>query len=98
MEREEPKRGARSDEELGGKRSARERLREALDKARRAERDAGADDREKPSIHERLDDVLNKSRERLEPEGEREVEKDEEVENDRDIDLGPTHGLQSSFI
>jgi len=40
----------------------------------------------KPSVNERLKDVLNKPREKLEIEGEREQEKDQEVEKDREID------------
>ena len=47
----------------------------------------------KPSVNERLKDVLNKPREKLEIEEERDQEKDQEVEKDRDIDRGPTHGL-----
>jgi hypothetical protein len=47
----------------------------------------------KPSVNERLKDVLNKPREKLEIEDERDQEKDQEVEKDRDIDRGPTHGL-----
>jgi len=37
-------------------------------------------------VNERLKDVLNKPRERLEIEDEREKERDEEVENEREID------------
>ncbi|MEL7225393.1 MAG: hypothetical protein AAGL17_11125 [Cyanobacteria bacterium J06576_12] len=51
----------------------------------------------KPSVNERLKDVLNKPREKLEIEDDRDQEKDQEAENergiDRDIDRGPTHGL-----
>ena len=43
----------------------------------------------KPSVNERLKDVLNKPREKMEIEEERDDE--QEVEKDRDIDLGPTH-------
>ncbi len=47
----------------------------------------------KPSVNERLKDVLNKPREKLEIEDERDQEKDQEVENkreiDRDIDRDP---------
>ena len=43
----------------------------------------------KPSVNERLKDVLNKPREKLEIEDEREQEKDQEVEKDRDIDRDP---------
>tara|TARA_R110001599_G_scaffold331118_1_gene545781 strand:+ start:251 stop:1537 length:1287 start_codon:yes stop_codon:yes gene_type:complete len=40
----------------------------------------------KPSVNERLKDVLNKPRERLEIEDERKQEKEQEVEKNRDID------------
>ncbi|KQB95027.1 molybdopterin-guanine dinucleotide biosynthesis protein MobA, partial [Loktanella sp. 1ANDIMAR09] len=43
----------------------------------------------KPSVNERLKDVLNKPRERLEIEDEREQEKEQEVEKNRDIDRDP---------
>ena len=43
----------------------------------------------KPSVNERLKDVLNKPREKLEIEDERDQEKDQEVEKDRDIDRDP---------
>ena len=43
----------------------------------------------KPSVNERLEDVLNKPREKLEIEDERDQEKDQEVEKDRDIDRDP---------
>ena len=46
----------------------------------------------KPSVNERLKDVLNKPREKLQIEDERDQERDQEVEADRDIDRGPTHG------
>ena len=47
----------------------------------------------KPSVSERLKDVLNKPREKLEIESECDQEKDQEVENDRDIDRGSTHRM-----
>ncbi|MES0864822.1 MobQ family relaxase [Ruegeria sp. SCPT10] len=53
---------------------------------------AGREDR-KPSVNERLKDVLNKPREKLEIEDDRDQEKDQEVEKDREIDRGPTHGF-----
>jgi len=37
-------------------------------------------------VNERLKDVLNKPRERLEIEGERDQERDQEAENNREID------------
>ncbi|MEP5730340.1 MAG: MobQ family relaxase [Sulfitobacter sp.] len=40
----------------------------------------------KPPVNERLKDVLNKPRERLESENERELDKDRETENEREID------------
>ena len=40
----------------------------------------------KPSVNERLKDVLNKPREKLEIKDERDREKDQEVEKDREID------------
>ncbi|MEL6515808.1 MAG: MobQ family relaxase [Pseudomonadota bacterium] len=43
----------------------------------------------KPSVNERLKDVLNKPREKLEFEDERDQEKEQEVEKDRDIDRDP---------
>jgi MobA/MobL family protein len=43
----------------------------------------------KPSVNERLKDVLNKPREKLEIKDERDQEKDQEVEKDRDIDRDP---------
>ncbi|TNJ38209.1 molybdopterin-guanine dinucleotide biosynthesis protein MobA, partial [Phaeobacter sp. B1627] len=43
----------------------------------------------KPSVNERLKDVLSKPREKLEIEDERDLEKDQEVEKDRDIDRDP---------
>ena len=49
----------------------------------------------KPSIRERLDDVLNKPREKLDLEDEREVEREveneREVEKDVDRDRGLSH-------
>ena len=47
--------------------------------------DTGREER-KPSLNERLKDVLNKPREKLEIEEEREKDKDREVENEREID------------
>ena len=77
---------------------AQERLRETLGKDRGdgIERDGEVErDGDRPSIRERLDAVLNKPRERLdvEDERERELEKAREIEKARDLDRGPTHGL-----
>ena len=48
----------------------------------------------KPSVNERLKDVLNKPRERLEPDNDREQERDDdENENTRDRDRGEGHSL-----
>ena len=86
-----PEHEGQSDEEH--RRSAQERLREALDMDRGAER--AAEDSEKPSIRERLDDVLNKPRERLElkdePEKDREVESEKEIDREVDRDRGLSH-------
>ncbi|PKQ10555.1 MAG: molybdopterin-guanine dinucleotide biosynthesis protein MobA [Alphaproteobacteria bacterium HGW-Alphaproteobacteria-1] len=54
--------------------------------------DIGREDR-KPSVNERLKDVLNKPRERLEPDNDRAQEKDQEVEKDRERDRGEGHSL-----
>lgn len=93
LDREEPERDVQSDEEP--RRSAQERLREALDKDQGGERDTGAEDGEKPSIRKRLDDVLNKPRERLEiedaPEKDREVENEHEIDREIDRDPGLSH-------
>lgn len=67
----------------------RKRLREALDKDRGVKRDVSAEDGDKPSIRERLNDNLNKPREKLELGDERESERDRENENERDLDRGP---------
>jgi hypothetical protein len=48
-----------------------------------------APENRKPSVNERLKDVLNKPRERLEIEDERKQDKDQEVEKERDIDRDP---------
>jgi len=48
----------------------------------------------KPSVNKRLKDVLNKPRERLEPDNDREQERDDnENENTRDRDRGEGHSL-----
>ena len=107
-------RGGQSDEEqLRGRSTARERLKEIMEK------DAGRDGQaavhklygysdpelgeearredRKSSVNERLKDVLNKPRETLEIEAERDQEKDQQVEkeNDREIDrdIDRDHGL-----
>jgi hypothetical protein len=88
-----------------GRNYARERLKEIMEKDAgrdgqaavhkldgHSEYDLGEDtgrDGRKPSVNERLKDVLNKPRERLEIEDERDQEKDKEVEKDRDIDRDP---------
>ena len=94
-DREEPDRGVQGDEEPGRPRNTQERLREALDKDRGAGRDAGTEDGQKPSIRERLDDVLNKPRERLEiedePQKDREVESEKEIDREVDRDRGLSH-------
>lgn len=88
-----------------GRNYARERLKEIMEKDAgrdgqaavhkldgHSEYDLGEDtgrDGRKPSVNERLKDVLNKPRERLEIEDKRDQEKDQEVEKDRDIDRDP---------
>jgi len=48
----------------------------------------------KPSVNDRLKDVLNKQRERLEPDNDREQERDDnEQEKTRDRDRGEGHSL-----
>lgn len=48
-------------------------------------------------MNERLKDLLNRSREKLEiedePKHEREVESEREIETDRDLDRGKDHSL-----
>ena len=93
--RDEAERGVQSDEEPGRPRYAQERLREALDKDRGAEREVGTEGDEKPSIRERLDDVLNKPREKLEledePQKDREIESEKEIDREVDRDDGLSH-------
>ena len=99
--------GGQSDEEpAGGRNYARERLKEIMEKDAgrnghaavhkldgHSDPELGDAEREvrKPSVNERLKDVLNKPREKLEIEGERDQEKDQEVEkeNEREIDRDP---------
>jgi hypothetical protein len=93
-----------------GRNYARERLKEIMEKDAgrdgqaavhkldgHSEYDLGEDTgraARKPSVNERLKDVLNKPRERLEIEDEREKERgDDENENTRDRDRGEGHSL-----
>ncbi|QFT48996.1 Mobilization protein A (plasmid) [Roseivivax sp. THAF40] len=85
-----------------GRNYTRERLKEIMDKDAGRDGQAAVhkldghsdpglgDDTErearKPSVNERLKDVLNKPREKLEIEDGRDQEKDQEVENEREID------------
>jgi hypothetical protein len=80
-----------------GHNTARERLKEIMEKDAGRDGqaavhrldghgDPGLSEERKPSVNERLKDVLNKPRERLEIEDAREVKKDREVENEREID------------
>jgi hypothetical protein len=59
--------------------------------------DDRAGDRRKPSVSKRLDDVLNRPRERLEPDNDRSQQKDREAENEKentiDRDGGDDFGL-----
>jgi len=88
-----------------GRNYARKRLKEIMEKDAgrdgqsavhkldgHSEYDLGEDtsrEARKPSVNERLKDVLNKPREKLEIEDERDQEKDQEVEKDREIDRDP---------
>jgi len=94
--------GQSAEEQAGGRKYARERLKEIMEKGAGRDGQAavhkldGHSDPEfgeeaeregrKPSVNERLKDVLNKPRERLEIEGERDQERDQEAENNREID------------
>jgi len=101
--------GQSDEEPARGRNYARERLKEIMEKDAGRDGQAavhrldghsdpelgeetGREER-KPSVNERLKDVLNKPREKLEIEEDRDQEKDREVENERDIDRGPTHGM-----
>jgi len=94
--------GQSDEEQVGERNYARERLKEIMDKDAGRDGQAavhkldghsdpelgeetGRDER-KPSVNERLKDVLNKPREKLEIEDARDQEKDKEVENEREID------------
>ncbi|WP_386172356.1 MobQ family relaxase [Sulfitobacter sp. R86518] len=94
--------GQSDEEQAGGRNYARDRLKEIMDKDAGRDGQAavhkldghsdpelgeetGREER-KPSVNERLKDVLNKPREKLEIEDGRDKEKDQEVENDREID------------
>ena len=85
--------------EEGGGKTARDRLKDILDREAsdtpqatthkldgHSDREHGVEAGPKPSIRERLDDVLNKPREKLEIEDEREVESEKEIDNEREID------------
>ncbi|WP_419739516.1 MobQ family relaxase [Ruegeria sp.] len=82
--REEPEFGGQSVEEPSDLRHVNERLRESLGRSEEAGVDRGDDGVDKPSIRERLEGVLKKSRETLE----RDVEwnRDDEQEHEREID------------
>jgi hypothetical protein len=53
----------------------------------------GVEPEPKPSIRERLDDVLNKPLEKLDLEDDRELERDDKEENERDVDRSRGHSL-----
>jgi hypothetical protein len=85
--------------ESGGGKTARERLKGILDRDSaegpqasshkldgHSELEQGVEPEPKPSIRERLDDVLNKPREKLDIEDEREVASEKEIDNEREID------------
>lgn len=100
--RDSPQLGGQSDEKPATRNYARERLKEIMEKDAgrdgqaavhkldgRSDPELGEEARRdvrKPSVNERLKDVLNKPREKLEIEGERDQEKGQEVENEREID------------
>ena len=81
-------------EDRPGHSQAQERLRAALgrDRGAEVERDAGD---ARPSIRERMDEVLNKPRERLEledePQKDREIEDEHEIDREVDRDRGLSH-------
>ena len=81
--------------ECDGPGHGRERLREALDRDRGGDGPEESDGGKKRSIRERLDDVLNKPRQRLgiedEPKTEREVENEREIDREVDRDRGLSH-------
>lgn len=91
----------------GGYNYARERLKGILDRETEgvpqatnhkldghSDREQGVEPEPKPSIRERLDDVLNKPREKLDLEDDRELERDDkEEEISRDVDRGKGHSL-----
>jgi hypothetical protein len=59
-----------------------------------AELEQGGEPAPKPSIRERLDDVLNKPREKLDLEDDRELERDDkEEEISKEVDRGRGHSL-----
>ena len=70
-----------------------ERLRDILGKSREAEAGDDTENSRKPSVRERLDNVLHKTRETLGREDKRALERDDEIENTRDIDRGEGHSL-----
>lgn len=73
-----------SELELGGETGAPSRV--SLHRQGRGQSDDAEREERKPSVNERLKDVLNKPREKLEIEDEREVHSEKEVEKDREID------------
>ena len=97
--------GQSDEEQAGGRNYARERLKEIMDKDAGRDgqaavhkldghndpelgEEAGREER-KPSVNERLKDVLNKPREKLEIEDARDQETENEREIDREIDRDP---------
>ena len=97
--REGSARGGPAGEEQGAERAGadrvQERLHEALGRDRGAEGDAmreGNDDR-KPTIRERLEEVLGRARERPEVENRLDVKQDREVKNRRERDRDEDYGL-----
>ncbi len=61
-------------------------MRETLGRDRVVEADGDRDDRNRPSIRKRLDEVMNKPRDRLDLQEEREVDEEKELGNGRDTE------------
>ncbi|QFT75759.1 MULTISPECIES: MobQ family relaxase [unclassified Ruegeria] len=93
--REEPEVGGQSVEEPSDLRHVNERLRETLGRSEEVGLDEGDDGADKSSIRDRLEGVLNKPRETLESDVERnrDDEQEHERETDREVDRGEGHSL-----
>ena len=97
--REGAGRGGPAGKEQGAERvgadSVQERLREALKRDHGVESDDMSErkDDRKPTIRERLEEVLGRARERSEVENRRDVKQDREVKNTRERDRDEDYGL-----